>query len=117
MSLSKIYWCVNQTLSKANKPDSGMDYALCNVSNTCRLIFSYLPRHYYCSHSSLLRKRFNLLAFRAFSKLLSCLAIIVLIYVSIRSKQKVIKPWYTRFVVDGQQTLSEILAQFASGEQ
>ena len=40
----------------------------------------------------------------------------VFVCVSIRTKQKVLKPWYARSVVDAQQTLSDIFAQFASDE-
>ncbi len=40
----------------------------------------------------------------------------VFVCVSIRTASKILKPWYARTVLDGKQTLSDVFAEFASGE-
>ena len=40
----------------------------------------------------------------------------VFVCVSIRTAKAVVKPWYARSVLDGKKSLSDIFAEFATGE-
>ena len=40
----------------------------------------------------------------------------VFVCVSIRTASKILEPWYARTVLDSKRTLSDVFAEFASGE-